>query len=176
VKRHQILWIGAFLASFMVFAITGFWCGWRCRDASNAAEECRSDSKFAQLRVMLHAYHDEHGTFPPGRYQPQADGPKHSWRVLLMPYTNRDNRERYSKYDFSQAWNSRTNLQAVGDVRYSVGFGLDPNSNIANYLTIGEEGWPSGRPLKSRLITKGKDSFLVVEDPDSQIHWMEPRY
>jgi hypothetical protein len=30
--------------------------------------------------------------------------------------------------------------------------------------------------LNILLITEGKDRFLVVEYPDSDIHWMEPKY
>jgi hypothetical protein len=126
---------------------------------------------------MLLAYHEQHGVFPPTKYQPEPNGPIHSWRVLLVPHTDVDFRERYSKYDFSQEWNSPNNLQALGDMPYFYCFSMGTNNKITNYLAIGDgEEWPSERPLKSRLVTKGEDRFLVVENPDSELHWMEPKY
>lgn len=56
-------------------------------------------------------------------------------------------------------------------------FSMDCDDDFAHYITIGDgEEWPSRKPLRSRLITKGKDRFLLVEYPDSKIHWMEPKY
>ena len=60
---------------------------------------------------------------------------------------------------------------------YFTYFSMDGDSDITNYLAVGDgDDWPSERPLKSCLVIKGKDRFLVVEDPNSQVHWMEPRY
>ena len=56
-------------------------------------------------------------------------------------------------------------------------FSIDGYGDIANYLAIGnDDQWPVKKPLKSRLITKDNDRFLLFEDPDSEIHWMEPKY
>ena len=56
-------------------------------------------------------------------------------------------------------------------------FSMGADSDITNYLAIGDgDEWPSEKPLRSRLVTKGKDRFLVVENPDSDVHWMEPKY
>jgi hypothetical protein len=134
--------------------------------------------KFAQLELALHLYHEEHGAFPPTKYQPVAGGPMHSWRVLLVPHTTSRFAERHSKYDYSQEWNSPNNLQALGRMPpYFSYFRLDGDGETTHYLAIGEgDEWPAKKPLRSRLVTKGKDRFLIVEDPDSQIHWMEPKY
>jgi hypothetical protein len=56
-------------------------------------------------------------------------------------------------------------------------FSTDGGNDITNYLAIGDgDDWPSEKPLKSRLVTKGKDRFLVVEYPGSEVHWMEPKF
>ena len=42
------------------------------------------------IAFALHAYHEDHGSFPPA-YVPGADGePAHSWRVLLLPYLEQE--------------------------------------------------------------------------------------
>lgn len=162
---------------FLSFPIAGFWAGGRYSELRNVSKEYLSQGKFAQIRSMLLTYHEQHGAFPPTKYQPKANGPIHSWRVLLVPYTDVDFKDRYSKYDFSQEWNSPNNLRAIGGMPYFYYFSIDADNDIANYLAIGDgDDWPSEKPLKSLLVTKGKDRFLVVEYSDSEIHWMEPKY
>ncbi len=171
------LTISLLLLCLLGFPIVGFVVGRRVLDARTVAKDYLSQSRFAQIRVMLLAYHEQHGSFPPTKYQLEAGGPVHSWRVLLVPYTDADFRARYTKYDFSQEWNSPNNFQALGDMPYFYYFNMNTNNDIANYFAMGDgDVWPSKKPLKSCLITKGRDRFLVVEYPDSDIHWMEPKY
>jgi hypothetical protein len=143
-------------------------------DAANRAKDVRSQGMFRFIEAALLAYHQEHGHFPPPRYQPVPGGPIHSWRVLLVPSIA----GRQSKYDFSQEWNSPNNLQALGNAPPGYGyFRMHGQSDIAHYLAVGDnDDWPSRRPLRSLLITKGKDRFMLVEYPDSEVHWMEPKY
>lgn len=144
-------------------------------EAKITALELQLQGRFDQLELALLAYHDEHGTFPPTKYQAEDGGPTHSWRVLLVPYTGGG--DGYSEYDFSQEWNSTNNLRALDNGRIGSIFREDEDSPIATILAVGEDGqWPSDRLLKSRLVRKGKDRFLLVEDPESEVHWMEPKY
>ena len=175
-RRLKILLLSICLVGLPIGA---FWLGWRVLDGGNRAKEARSQGRFAQIELMLHIYHEEHGAFPPTKYQPKPGGPIHSWRVLLVPYTSALFKEKYSQYDISKEWNSTTNLKALSRMPYFSYFRMhgEGDNDITHYLAIGEgDEWPSKNPLRSRLITKGKDRFLVVEDPDSTIHWMEPKY
>ena len=156
--------------------IATFWMGGRFYEARKISKDYLSQGKFAQLAAMLLSYHDEHGAFPPTKYQRGAGGTIHRWRVLLVPHTSQGFIERYSRYDFAQEWNSTNNLQALGGMAPRF-FRMDSDGDVAQYIAIGDnDEWPSRKPLRSRLITKGKDRFLLVEDPDSKIHWMEPKY
>ena len=164
-------------ASLLVLPIVAFWLGWRVNEVWRTTRDCRSEGRLSQIRLALLLYHEEHGAFPPTKYQAKPGGPIHSWRVLLLPYTTLDYRERYSSYDFSQEWNSPSNLQALGGMPFFGYFNMNGDNDIAHYLAIGDEDdWPSRKPLRSFLVTKGKDRFLLVEYPESNIHWMEPRY
>ncbi len=150
-----------------------FWLGVSYCDARRFSDDMRSEGRIGQIEGLLRMYYDKHGAFPPTKYQPVAGGPIHSWRVLLLVTFGE-----WRDYDFSLAWNNPTNLQALGRIPpHSNYFRLDGDSESTHYLSIGEdEQWPATRPLRSRLITKGKDRFLLVEYPDSEIHWMEPKY
>lgn len=156
--------------------VLGFYLGWDFHHAANGAIELRSGGRFAQLQAALEMYHEEHGAFPPTKYQPVAGGPIHSWRVLLLPYTSQDLIERYPDYDFSREWNSPGNLQALGQLAPSH-LRRDGDGETTHYLAIGDgDDWPSWRPLRSCLISEGEDRFLLFEDPDSEVHWMEPKW
>jgi len=137
------------------------------------------EGKFARIQLLLLNYHMEHGRFPPARYQPKAGGPVHSWRVLLITQIDTYPKERSSKYNFSEEWNSPGNLAAIGECSdwFSRHDGRDIKTDKANYLTIADgDEWPSHKPLDAFLVTKGKDRFLLVDDPDSLVHWMQPKF
>lgn len=165
--KTVFLWVCLFGLPF-----GAFWLGWR------AAEILRAQSRFAQLEMALLRYHDEHGVFPPTRYQPEPGGPIHSWRVLLLPHLDREFAGRHAHYDYSHWWTHPRNLEALG--REAPGFFRihdEGYPGITHYLAIGEDDeWPSTMLLRSRLVRKGNGRFLLVEHPDSEIHWMEPKY
>jgi hypothetical protein len=151
--------------------------GWLISDAVHRGKELRSWATLSQLKFMLLIYHQEHGAFPPTKYQPEPGGPIHSWRVLLLPHMWPAAIEHFCEYDFSQEWNSTNNLLAIRRTPYFGYFRMGDDADITNYLAIGDgDEWPSRKPLRSLLITKGEDRFLLVEYPDSEIHWMEPKY
>lgn len=171
--------IAVLLVCLVGSPILAFRLGWSLGKLRSFSTDSLLEARFAQLEFRLLGYYDEHGAFPPTRYQREPGGPVHSWRVLLLPYMPRRFAERYPRYDFSQEWNSTNNLQALGHMPdfdlFSKDF--DPDEDITYFLAIGEnDQWPSRDPLRSRLITKGTNRFLLVLYPNSRIHWMEPKY
>lgn len=166
----------ALLLCLVGLPIGAFWLGERLLGARNAARELVSQGRFDQLELALHIYHGEHGAFPPTKSQREAGSPFHSWRVLLLLHTSPEFKERYSHYNFSKQWNDPVNLQALGR-RAPRFFRMDGEGDFTHYLAISDdEDWPSKQPLRSRLVRAGNDRFLLVEYPESQIHWMEPKY
>ncbi len=176
-RFRRTIAIGAMLVFVFGIAAVAFWVGGRFVELRDISKDYLSQSRFAQLQFLLMSYHHEHGAFPPTKYQATANGPMHSWRVLLLPYIDADCKKLCSEYDFSETWNSPKNLAVIRSLgRFARGFSID-NNDTANYLAIGAgDQWPSEKPLKARLITKGKDRFLLVEYPGSKIRWMEPEY
>ena len=138
--------------------------------------------KFRQIERLLLLYHEEHGAFPPTKYQADPDGPLHSWRVLLVPHTGKSFKERFSNYDFHQAWDSKTNVHALSPMPEFTFFGLnDDYASYIDFLAVDGTNWPVERaqlkrPLLTYLVTKGEDRFLLVNYPDYYVHWRSPRY
>ena len=155
------------VAIFALGTRFGFWSRGELDHARSLTSRCW------QIEAALLDYHYVHGRFPDPVFV--TNGLSHSWRVMLL-FDPIGPRARPG-YDLSKPWNGQQNLKIADE---GGGF-TSPHAPIgdcvAKYLTIapGEE-WPSKGPLKSYLVTKGEDQFLIVEDPDSTVHWMEPRY
>ena len=160
--------------------VASFWLGGEYVEGTYIVKKHGTISRFAQLKLALHMYHEDFGVFPPIKYQPVPGGPTHSWRVLLAPYVGGGLSN--TNYDFTQEWNSPSNLQAFSrmpgnyEMHPAWGSGMQVQGHITHYFAIGkDDDWPFSFPLKSRVVKKGTDQFWIVEDPESEIHWMEPK-
>lgn len=162
-----------------ILMMLGFWVGWISQSNYSAGLDYRHQAAFDKLEFMLLQYHVEHGAFPPTKYQPLVGGPVHSWRVLLMLRLGLNPENGAHGYDFSKEWNNTDNIRFFEKSLSQHYFtSARDGSRIAQFLAIGEDDeWPAGKkPLRSRLIRSGKDTFLLVEYPSSNVHWMEPAY
>jgi hypothetical protein len=171
------------LLSVVLLAALGlsFMMGYYVCTSLTAVKDLRSFSKFKQLELALVYYHKAHGRFPATESIKNRDiSLPVSWRVLLLPYTPSFSRSHNPEYDFSKKWDDVENLklQNFGTMyETSARDSKNLDDHFANYLTIGpDEVWPWDRPMKAYLVVKGDDRFLLVEDPDSKIKWMEPRF
>jgi hypothetical protein len=132
--------------------------------------------------MALHRYHEEHNCFPPAYVVDENGRPMHSWRVLILPYLDRQ--DLFEQYHFDEPWdgpnNSRLADQALDvfncpSVMHKNGKVTSPMTNYV--AVVGQEtAWPGNRPARIADFTDGTDNtLLVVEMINSGIHWMEPR-
>jgi hypothetical protein len=123
-------------------------------------------------------YHETYGCFPPA-YVADRDGkPMHSWRVLLLPFL--EQRALYDAYDFAEPWdgpNNRKLADRVGRIYLRSGLNSDQVRTTSFLAVIGPEtAWRGDRSLSYKDLADGShDTLLVVEVPDGQFLWMEPR-
>lgn len=108
----------------------------KVRDAA-ARATCQNNLK--QIGVALHNYQDAHKAFPLGNWKPNS----FSVHSQLLPYIEQD--ALYGQVDFSQAYNSATNLIPTAvpvqiflcptDPQNSAPAGFSGNNYVANYGT-----------------------------------------
>ena len=137
-------------------------------------------------RAVL-AYEAAHGTFPPAYLADENGLPMHSWRVLILPYLDRQ--DLYDKYDFDEAWNGANNsllANRIGDLYRcpgeleSVDQWLDEEAaflDTSYMMIVGPNTIADGPSAKKSLADVTDvpfDTFLVVETAGSRIHWMDP--
>jgi prepilin-type processing-associated H-X9-DG protein len=149
------------------------------QSAREAARRAQCSNHLKQIALAFHNYHDAFGTFPPA-YIPDEDGqPKHSWRVLILPFLEQS--QLYDQYNFDEPWNSPNNL-AVGSQAIPVyscpSTPGGPGSTETNYMVITGPGtvFDDGNACKLREILDGtSNTLMVVEVCGTSVNWAEPQ-
>ena len=156
-----------------------------CNSARDTLRRAECKSSLHAIARGLHNYHDVFESFPPAHTDNERGWPRHTWRVLNLPYVAEylNTGVPYDRYRFDEAWNSPTNAglarpmphiyRCPSDEREGFG-GLEWTSCLA---IIGDRTcWPGDGSVSIREITDGtSNTLLVVESHNSGIHWMEPR-
>lgn len=179
-SSRRALFVVLAIAISIIMALLAFWAGHTVHRLQQNARRFQADGRFAQLALALRNYHLDQGAFPPLTLSKGKD-PPYSWRVALLPYF--EMADIYRRYDFSQPWDSAANRALAESMPDGEpGFFRSPDASTANpycthYLGISEHDlrWPGKKPLVSYLVTSGSSTFILVEAPESDIHWMEPR-
>ena len=123
-------------------------------------------------------YHDANGCYPPA-YLADRDGkPMHSWRVLLLPYL--EHTALFNAYNFAEPWNDPNNAKLadrIGSIYHRLGLGSDQALTTSFVAVVGPQtAWPGRRPATEKDLGDGpRDTLLLVEVPDGQFLWMEPK-
>ncbi len=151
------------------------------RAAREAARCSACESNLNRIALALEDYYVDHGHYPPAIEYDENGQPKHSWRVLLLPYLGPEGERVHDLYDMTQPWNGPTNsllvrqmpaaYQCPSDVRTAVG----ETSYLAvvgprTVLSDGE------RPTTREDITDpGEETLVVIESANSTTNWLQPK-
>lgn len=123
-------------------------------------------------------YHAANGSYPPAFITDENGNPKHSWRVLILPYL--EEQELFDRYDFTQPWNSAANLNLATEMPPVYAFHGEYNPGVVttNYLAVVGENtvWPGASPRTADEVTdQHSTTIMLVENAGENVHWMEPR-
>ena len=145
------------------------------RDAGQRAE---STNKMKQLALAMHNYHDTYKHLPPA-YVASKDGkPLLSWRVLLLPYLERN--DLYKQFHLDEPWDSPNNKKLIERMPTVY---ESPNSKVSgewktNYVTVRSEDtiFPGKKAISFREIRDGtSNTIMLVEANDDQaVIWTKP--
>ena len=130
------------------------------------------------LRLVSHAvtaYADQYRTFPPANVKDEQGRPLLSWRALAVNLVY--NYDFGSRVDFSQPWDSPANLRIFDSL--DTGYlqcpaSKDTQPGITHYVAVTGPGtlWEDQGGTERSESDK---RILVIEWPESDIHWAEPR-
>ncbi|MDZ4783042.1 MAG: DUF1559 domain-containing protein [Planctomycetia bacterium] len=134
-----------------------------------------TETNLKVIAGAMQAYHDVWGSFPPAVTLGPDGSPYHSWRVLLLPYLERD--DLYVRYNLREPWdspNNRSLARLIPDV-YSNGT-PDGQGRTQFVVVIGERTmFPPGTTTSRADAIKGMGgTVLVVESSYSPVEWIAP--
>ena len=123
-------------------------------------------------------YHETYGCFPPAYIADRDGKPMHSWRVLILPFL--EQQELYNAYDFAEPWNGPSNRKLagrIGNIYLRSGLDSDQIHTTSFVAVVGPQTvWRGSKPRSRKDLGDGAhDTLMVVEVPDGQFLWMEPR-
>lgn len=145
----------------------------------NATQQSNCEGNMTQLALAMQRYHDDHGSYPPAYIANEAGEPMHSWRVLLLPYL--EHGWMHDRYDFNQPWNSPQNAQVTQSMPSVFGCPADEtaymNDETSYMVVIGANTlFPGSTPTSQADVSDRLEyTMMIVEVPESGIHWAEPR-
>jgi hypothetical protein len=131
----------------------------------------------------MHAYEKEYGCFPPAFIADQSGKPKHSWRVLILPFLGEN--ELYKQYRLDEPWNSPHNSQLAARMPPAYGcpscvrfLGREYLHSLTSYaMIVGPHAFSDGpTPRKlSDIRDNPATTAMVAECAGAGINWLEPR-
>jgi hypothetical protein len=144
------------------------------QSAREASRRVQCQNNMKQLALGMLNYEAVHGTFPPA-YIPDANGqPKHSWRVLILPYIEQQGL--HDSYSYDEPWDGPNNvfLQSLMPEVYACP--SDPNGGCAYHVINVPDGVFDGPKANSAAtITDGtSNTVLIVEAVGSGQPWTDP--
>ena len=175
-----LLAVGGMCAAGIVVTVTVLIFFPAVRAARSVAQERSCEANLRKIWAAMQSYEEEHGTLPPAFIPDENGKPKHSWRVLILPFL--DEEGLYSRYDFDETWNSPTNAQLIGympDV-YACPADIDASPSIGEtsyMLLVGKDTFfPGAEPTSiNDLADDPATTIMVAETPVAGVNWMEPK-
>ncbi len=147
--------------------------------AGESARRLQCEYNLQTIVAGLRAYHEVHQCFPPAYVADELGRPKHSWRVLILPYLNEQTL--YDQYDLRYAWDSQQNLGLMSLMPSVYGCPSDPNPGTlfeTSYMLITGPGTAfNGANTSSydQITDDLGQTVLLVECHTSNAAWMEPK-
>ena len=188
IKRLAIGFI-VFYVGFMVFYIALILFLPAVSSAREATRRTQCTNNIKQIGLAFHTYHDRYHSFPPA-YTVDADGkPLHSWRVLILPFLDKE--ELYAKIRLDEPWDSEHNRQfhetAISVYRcpsdgifktLKAKFPLLRASGNCYYSVVtGEKTiFPGDKALSLSALTDGPSNTILVVERMIPVCWMDPMH
>jgi len=144
----------------------------------DSAERNQSINNLKMIALAMHSYAQARGSFPPA-YRADKDGkPLLSWRVLILPYLQRN--DLYMQFHLDEPWDSEHNKQLIAKMPQEY---RSPRSKVSdewktNYLTVRGEGtvFPGKTAIGFAEIKDGlSNTIMAVEVADDKaVVWTKP--
>jgi prepilin-type processing-associated H-X9-DG protein len=147
-------------------------------NVSSGGRRITCQNNMHQITQALLAYKRKEGRFPPPSIVDENGKPMHSWRVLILPYIERQ--DIYNAYNFNEAWDGPSNRKLHNIILdlYCCPSATNASPTDTNYVAVVGPRTIWGAAWNSKVAITGQDpaeAIVLVEVANAGIHWMEPR-
>lgn len=146
--------------------------------AREASRRVQCVENLKQIGLAMQSYHQKYGCFPPSFIPDENGKPKHSWRVLILPFLDKE--DLYAKYRFDEPWNGSHNkalVEQMPSVYHCPTDSTSDSSQTSYAMIVGPQAISDGpTPCRMSDIKDGlSNTIMVAEAAKAGINWMEPR-
>lgn len=144
------------------------------KSASVNARLTQSTNNLKQLGIAMHAYHLNHGKFPPAVVIGPDGKTPHSWRVALLPYL--EQQQLFRRYRLDEPWDSPNNRTLIDEMPGVYRSGADDQGHFPAYFALVGPQTPLGTTggVKLSEITDGASNTVLVVEAKRDIPWTKP--
>jgi len=179
--RHRYGRSRLILLAIGLAVVFGLFKGMQLARRNARKEQCKTQLKMVGL--ALSGYEVSNGSLPPAYLLDAGGKPVLSWRVRAAEHMWY-NYDFSSHMDFSKPWNDPANVEFLSQLGefFRCTALPDADEGITHYVAVVGPGtvWPGGGAAQWPRATADEsldahNPILLVEWPDSDIHWAEPR-
>ena len=119
-------------------------------------------------------YESSHLKFPRATELDAQGQPMHSWRVRILPYV--EEQALYDQYDFSQPWDSPSNLKLLDEMPECFRCPYRKETNRTPYKLVVGPGtlFDGGERSFERIVDGTSNTIAIVEDGANPVEWTQP--
>jgi prepilin-type processing-associated H-X9-DG protein len=146
--------------------------------AREAARRGQCAKNLQTIGLAMQLYQQKYGCFPPSFIPDENGKPKHSWRVLILPFLEKE--DLYAKYRFDEPWDGPHN-KALADQMPSVfrcpSSPMSDPSQTSYAMIVGPHVFSDGPTARRQSDIKDgpANTIMLAEAGKADIPWMEPR-
>jgi prepilin-type processing-associated H-X9-DG protein len=147
--------------------------------AREASRRVQCVENLQRIGLAMQSYHQKYGCFPPSFIPDENGKPKHSWRVLILPFLDKENL--YAKYRFDEPWDGPHNRALADQMPSAFWCPSSPinssQSQTSYAMIVGPHAISDGPTARCESDIKDglSNTIMVAEAAKSGINWMEPR-
>jgi type II secretory pathway pseudopilin PulG len=172
--------IGWGLALLVIGVLVGMLLPGVSRRVPEAARRVQCLNNMRQIALAMHNYESVYGHLPPAYIADENGNPMHSWRVLILPFMEKNNL--FERYSMDEPWDGPNNRLLADEIdwvyRCPTHDTHEGEENSTQYCLVTGEGtlFQADRaPSFSDIKDGSSNTVILVEVNRGDIHWMEPR-
>lgn len=128
----------------------------------NCAEIASARQNIRHLALAASNYQSSGGSYPSAHLEDDDGEPKHSWRVLVLPFLGKDELRLYEEYRMEEPWDSPHNLKVAEQL---------PNGFAGGAIFGGTDRTQATFKLVTGSGTAFVDNETYEPEPDADDFW-----